>query len=444
MRQVILILMFLSLALVASAQRDNSFRYYDSLTFAQYNSAEWKLLASTGVKAISHGHDYYYMRMRIGISYYERAKYLLAIRHFKKAIEYNKGDQIALEYLYYCYYFSNEFLQARALSKYFGPTLKKKTGIETANSNRISIDYLYFDANTEDIIRESTINSPFSEAGTMIIPLSYSNFGVTMNHLYNSGSSITHSLSYLGRKNSLWSSNGISLIPDFEQKVNQIQYSFSPSFAGESGVLFAPVAYYIHSSFNILDFNSMGVGGSNAYQLKVSENNIGGGFKLIANLRSFKPGISAYISRLGQIGYSQFGAELMFFPLANKSFSLGMGYSNKRSNVYESLGVTNIFETKLGFSVRNRFFMDFKGLFGDLTNYIDNNGMVIYNGINKVDRVLKADASFVAGQSGIIIYVGLRTSREYTAFIPEDYIYSTKSLSEFNTYSIIGGLSWSF
>ena len=113
MQRIILIsaiLIFLSLK--AFSQEVMSFRYADSLTFKLYDQKNWNELINTGKEAISDGHDYYYMRMRLGIAYYERHNYAQAAKHFKRALEFNADDQTALEYLFYSYYLSGRYFQA--------------------------------------------------------------------------------------------------------------------------------------------------------------------------------------------------------------------------------------------------------------------------------------------------------------------------------------------
>ncbi|MEZ5010556.1 MAG: hypothetical protein R2744_02465 [Bacteroidales bacterium] len=44
--------------------------------------------------------------MRLGISLYERKKYLLAVSQFRKAMEFSQDDPVAGEYIYYCYLYA--------------------------------------------------------------------------------------------------------------------------------------------------------------------------------------------------------------------------------------------------------------------------------------------------------------------------------------------------
>lgn len=443
MRKIIFISILLISSMLVNAQEQGSFRYYDSLTYDQYNNGEWALLSGSAKEALSLGYDYYYMRMRIGISFYERAKYLRALKHFKKALEFNVGDQIALEYIYYCYYLSNKLLLASRVSEDFGPGLIKKTGLDLAKKNRMSVAYLYSDAHSEKLIEDYSMNFVSQDAGAMVFPQSFMNIGLSLNHNIAPGISINHSLSYLNRTNLLWMGNGFQTIPEYTQTVKQLQYTFSPAFASKSGLSFSPVAYYLNTSYNLLNFVSAGAG-YNVFEFDERENNLGAGFNLGVNIGRIDLGANTYASKLGNRFHFQAGSELTIFPLANSKFYLGAGYSYLRSEIVNGFDQSFIFEGRMGFLISNRVYIDLAGISGELNNYIDNNGFIIYNGINNQDRILKADISFIPGESGLIIYLGARLSKEYSAFIPEDYLYASELGSEFNSISILGGLSWNF
>ena len=96
------------------SQAQVTFRYADSVTYGLYTERNWSKLIIKGKEAIDEGHDFFYMRMRIGIAYYELKNYAMSAFHFKRALEFNDSDPLALEYLFYSYYLSGRTLQAWA------------------------------------------------------------------------------------------------------------------------------------------------------------------------------------------------------------------------------------------------------------------------------------------------------------------------------------------
>lgn len=116
MFKIIAILTLLMGPLMLQSQQTRDFAYYDTQTLTLYEEDRWKQLISLGKEALNQGHNYYYLRMRIGIAYYNSAKYKLAVAQFVDALSKNADDPLALEYLYYSYLFAGR--EADALSLY--------------------------------------------------------------------------------------------------------------------------------------------------------------------------------------------------------------------------------------------------------------------------------------------------------------------------------------
>lgn len=115
-RYLILILVLAS-QLNLVAQEVKNFNYYDDRSLTLYEEGQWEQLIPLGKEALQQGHDFYYLRMRIGIAYYNLDRYKLAINQFDQALEFNNSDPVALEYLYYSYLFSGRDADALTLYK---------------------------------------------------------------------------------------------------------------------------------------------------------------------------------------------------------------------------------------------------------------------------------------------------------------------------------------
>lgn len=96
---------------VSIAQHD--FAYYDKETYALYQQKKWSELLPLAKEALRAGYDYAYLRMRLGIAYYELRKYQLAVPQFYKAHAFNRNDPLNQEYLYYSLLFSGRTAEAR-------------------------------------------------------------------------------------------------------------------------------------------------------------------------------------------------------------------------------------------------------------------------------------------------------------------------------------------
>jgi tetratricopeptide (TPR) repeat protein len=118
----------LSLLLVAfqSQSQELTYRSADSFSYAQYVNKQYSDLIKTGKEAFKAQIDFYYLRMRVGIAYYELQNYENALPHFQKAYEMNPGDSVTQEYLYYSYLFSNQKEEADVLAQHFDKKLQQK------------------------------------------------------------------------------------------------------------------------------------------------------------------------------------------------------------------------------------------------------------------------------------------------------------------------------
>ena len=94
------------------AQQVKDFTYYNELTYDLYQKKEWDQLIETGLEALDQPYDFYYLRTRIGIAYYEKGIYTSTIRHLTKALTFNSSEPVILEYLYYAYIHASRYSDA--------------------------------------------------------------------------------------------------------------------------------------------------------------------------------------------------------------------------------------------------------------------------------------------------------------------------------------------
>ena len=87
----------------AYSQAQQTTTSVDKVTYELWLEQDWDALIETGNRALDNGFDFYYLRYRLGIAYYQKQNYHRAGEHFQKAFEMNDGDDLLKEYLYYSY-----------------------------------------------------------------------------------------------------------------------------------------------------------------------------------------------------------------------------------------------------------------------------------------------------------------------------------------------------
>ena len=73
---------------------------------AMFDENDWYQLISYGENAVRKGYDFFFLRARLGIAYYETENYYKAIPNLERALEIGYDNASVLEDLYYCYLFT--------------------------------------------------------------------------------------------------------------------------------------------------------------------------------------------------------------------------------------------------------------------------------------------------------------------------------------------------
>jgi len=426
-----------------NAQERTDFRYWDSLTYSDYNSSRWKELTDNAHRAITLGHDFYYMRMRLGISLFERRKYLLAIPHFRKALEYNNNDPVALEYIYYCYLYSARITTANAVAADFSPSLRIKCSIDENPKHRISLDYLFNNAQTEELIADYSGIEGYGTPGNLVIPSYFSNAGITIAQKTGDRTSITYGFTYLRRTNMLFYNDGIYRYDQYEQKLSQAQLYFSFTFSDKKGLTLTPAVHYLFTTYPLLTISSSGMN-PRAYTYRVNENNFVTSVTLGKSAGIFEFVCEGAWSYLNYSNHLQAEGAVYLRPAANNNLYFGGGLALKGDEKQGEWSQGIVSSALLGFGIANRLWIDFSALFGNLQNYSDRSGYIVYNGAGEIDNIIKVDLSIPAGNKGAWLYAGVRYISEYTAFVLQGETSSSDYKNNFKSLSIIGGISWTF
>ncbi len=127
-------------SVVAGAQVD--YRTTEAGTLGYFNQKNWKALAALGDSALAEGLDYYALRYRMGVAFYEKKDYWRSARHFGQALHFNSADPLSQEYLYYALLFSGRDDEAFFVSKKFGEALREKLQIRPVKA----VDWMYAEA----------------------------------------------------------------------------------------------------------------------------------------------------------------------------------------------------------------------------------------------------------------------------------------------------------
>ncbi len=99
-RLIFILTFFLAGEISLSAQSRWTYSYTDSLTYSLYNSGKWKMVVDSSSAAIKSGTDFYYLRMRRGISFDNMGEYGNAVSEFEHALKFFPADTNSRAYIY--------------------------------------------------------------------------------------------------------------------------------------------------------------------------------------------------------------------------------------------------------------------------------------------------------------------------------------------------------
>jgi hypothetical protein len=110
MRTLLTALILLAFLPYVSGQID--FKNLDQKTFDYYNAGDYKNLKKAADSLLTSGIDYYYLRMRLGLTAFNKKRYSDAVKDLTKALGFNSLDTISREYIYYSYLLSGRSVDA--------------------------------------------------------------------------------------------------------------------------------------------------------------------------------------------------------------------------------------------------------------------------------------------------------------------------------------------
>ncbi len=441
----IFIVILLSIAPNVNGQITKNFRYVDSITYSLYTGKSWNELIREGNRAVSNGHDFYYMRMRIGIAYYEKRNYVMSALHFRKALGFNENDQVALEYLFYSYYLGGRTNQAFALSSSFYPQnlqrILKESGIK---KNSITIESFFSDASSGEILSSPDSYFSDSDPGSQIVTRYFINNEVYASHLIGNNTGYLHSYTNLIKDNFLNYFDGSTTARMSPQRIIQNQYYGSFCFFSSSGWYISPSIHLFTMRYPIISISTTGINHS-IRSFDVRSNGLNAGLSVEKSIGFISLGAEAGYFINSSIKKMQGTLSLMVYPLGNSEIYFGGKLATGKEMNSGSSDLSIIKGFTAGFSIGRRVWLEFSGLAGDMYNYVDNNGLYIYNSSDILKSKITGRIIIPFPKVGLTISAGGGVGSYSSELFTETNTisYGTNKLN-YNSINYTGGISWNF
>jgi len=357
---------------------------------------------------------------------------------------------VALEYLYFSRLFAGQPAHAALVREEFKGALAQKMPPQKGKFfDRITAEYLYHWGTDKALYDNMEDVLPRGIVGAQSLTRQYSNASLSLLNRLSPGVTLQHSYTYLNKTTAHAYSNGTGGYIMGEQEVIQNQYYISPQITTSSGSTFAPMFQLLGIRYEIPIVAQPGYqGGSNQSSVAyVKETDWATGLAFQKGLGRVDLHLGGWYSQLNLTNQLQGRFGLNWFPKGNLNLYAG-GFLNGQFEFSEGReGMIRIVpELLFGFAIAEKVWVDLNASFGEMTNYLESNGMIVFNSFSEViHQKIKCSVVFPFTEKGSSFYVGgiwSAHSSEFYAIDPVD-AEVTNNIS-YNAYSIYGGLSWKF
>lgn len=416
------------------AQNQLNLANVDKLTYQYYNEQKWNELIELGEKALNDNIDFYYLQYRMGVAYYSEKKYRKAIPFFENIVEITPSDAVAKEYLYYSYLFGAR--AGDATKALYNLEDKHRELVEfhkTINLlNGIGFEYKYF--SFDDFAINKTVNSEVVQKARNT--MNYFSADI-MNYTHNN-STFYFSTSIISGDNSVYNAEYSTEV--INEKLKQYQFFVSWEKNISTGLNLNLSLTYMIENLKWYDpqySNGSGSGSSNTLVYDGVTNNFVGTLSFTKTEGNFDFSLGSSISKINDEKQTQPFVNVIWYPFSNKSF-----YSNTNASYQYNFSNNNdnfVFKQSFVAEINNRFSVKAFGLYGKIYNYVDNNGLSIYNNLDAIEYWYGISANYYFNKS-TQMYLSYRNDRQTNNYTDNNI----DNEISYNVNSLLIGLRFSF
>jgi hypothetical protein len=431
---------------VAYAQQKKSLSQVDTETYSLYQKKEWQLLIQEGKEALQDGIDYYYLRVRMGIAFYEAGNYHEASVYFEEAIKMNNREEYIQEYLYYSYLMAGRYAEAKVVAAGFSPSLKQKTKTESIKIvEKLDLAYNYTRLTNQNVVDEFTASVSPELEGRQFIPNQYNYAFVGMQFGISPKLTVYQGFSGLIASHLLYSQSEGDILLDRDYQSKLFQYYSAINILLAKGLSLVGGVHFIHIGYSLPEQSQIGQGpNSTVQEISETDNDMVYFGSLYKRWSYVSIGASYYHGTLDNARQNQTDLKLIFYPKGNLDlYTISMVSHQKQQTGTSQTTNRIIFEQQVGTKVTNSFWLEAYGTFGEMENFLLNDGLVVFNRLDKTTQRIGGRA---------IIFPNPRWSitLDYTLFNNQSEFKTIGSdsdplnLKKYNLQSITGILSWRF
>ena len=489
---ILLILMFHSgYARDKGAKLD--FATVDRVTYRCYTERKWDSVIIVGKQALHDDIDYYYLRVRLGISYFEKHAYYPSITHLKKARKSNPTDPVVASYLYYAFSYTNQGEEAAMIKSFMSKearnNIEESSGLlelvhaetgYTLSSDKnpsnlgtmMEDDSIYGERDLYGNNYYTSLALKFRLSDRISLNAAYSYLGFNKTTYFQYIRGETHLTSITDTSwGRMYNYSFPMVVHDtsFSYKVSQQEFHLGATIAAGNGFRIMPAFHYIHDAYaattasykvdtiwkpwyytNFDDSTHLFPTTLLNYTYTTKDTSFSNylfSMKVTKDLGLFSIGLAGSWSNLNGKKQKQAELSLSYFPFGNLNFygtttATGFFQGNKKRLLLSQV---------LGAKITSWMWAEGNIYYGDYTNANIFNGSVVYNNSDIIDYRAGASLIFIAGKhlhfSLIYQYMLKESQQVYYIKVQEPGSPKIKETQQtktnpYFTNTIIGGITW--
>jgi len=394
-RASILIGALLACSVMVRAQ-SVGYQQVDSVSYAQYQAAQWKELIAYGNSAVAGHVDYPLLRLRIAYAQFVIGNYSGALLNYEKVLSEDSHNQMAMYYSYLCCKYLNRDLEAGYHASY----------VDTFTLNRDQIKpYAALEAGFETSVKTSNN----ANRGTGIY--NRASLSNRLGFRIQLDQSVAYFTQSISSNTPVFIPGSTLAVNSFTSNDSQLEYYAKLRFAVSNQISLIGAYHYMSTSFasttNSSNIGLLGVKYSHPY------------FSLQADVNT---------AQVINTSFQQYNGELAIYPLGNLNL-----YTVSRGSVQANGLQQTVFSQTIGFKAAKKLWLEAAAGFGKMDNYLDNDALYVYNAIDITQNRAGGTAFYSFGRH-IVAYLN------YTYEKKQDYYLNTN----YNQNSMTGGFTWKF
>lgn len=414
----------------------------DRQTHALLMEANWNGLTELGEAALRQGIDFYFLRYRLGIAWYNRQNYHRAVRHLRQAWEQTPGDELLLEYLYYSMVYAGRDFEARHLAHRFSASRRQELRIYPGKPVQRLL--LAFDTGTQDndhILSGFSVD-PEAADGSQFLSRSHRGMQLGLLHPLGRSLSVYHAYTHIQKKHfAYFLSDGIgSQNAQSHSELNQ--YYFSVIWRLAADLRLVAGVHYLHIGLPATNVQVPGMEDPVAIPAG-SMNDVTGSLSLYRDFPYVTMGLSGHAAGLNNGRQWQGDLMAAVYPLGNQ-YLYAVSVVSLQYEEGPGGGTADrlVFQQRLGLRPTSWLWLEASAGLGEMANFIRYDGALVYNAMDEVTRQLGFRATLEAWPDLGVFVAGYMT-RHRSRFIPagggepeNPFTYSGQTFT--------GGITWSF